>query len=251
MQFLDNSRPGRANCAVADTIENMFLGQGILLQQLWQAKDAAAPILPSARDRTTDSFLTYTDKLKRSFCALAWGDGSEEEGGADQPPSAMGSKRKRTSHDDFVPVEGPQERATAGAVDMCQQIPPSRELETILDMYFKYVHPWVPVLHAATFLRRVRDPNRPAGVSLLVQAIVAVASHFLHSPGDADSEERQEQQQDARQYASLCRQNVITLAIESNAKESIQALILVTFDSVRIPGACHKHTGALTNHHGR
>ncbi|EFY94894.1 fungal specific transcription factor domain protein [Metarhizium robertsii] len=216
----------------------MFLGQGILLQQLWQARDAAAPILPSYTGRAADSFVTYTEKLKRSFCSMAnnlvvSGDGSEEERGADQPPSAIGSKRKRTSHDVFVPVEGPQERATAGAVDMCQQIPPSRELETILDMYFKYVHPWVPVLHAATFLRRVRDPNRPAGVSLLVQAIVAVASHFLHSPGDADSEEQQEQQQEARQYASLCRQNVITSAIESNTKESIQALILVTFDSMK------------------
>lgn len=214
-------------------IENMFLGQGILLQQLLQVKDSSAAVLPRPMDRASDSFPAYTDKLKRSFCSLAsnaaTGDGVEEQGAAEQRPNPAGTKRKRVSHDNFVPARKSQGPAGGGVVDMCELIPPSKDLELILDKYFKYIHPWVPVLHPATFLRRVRDPNRPTGVSIVVQAIVAVASHHLHCDGEAES---QDQRQEMSQYASDCRQNVITSAIESNSKESIQALLLVAFDSV-------------------
>lgn len=215
----------------------MFLGQGILLQQLLQAKDPSTMALPRSMETTSDTFPAYADRLKKTFCSLATNSrhGSEEEKAAEQPASSAGNKRKRTSHDTFVPAKIPQGAAETGVVDMCELIPPSTELDAILDKYFKYIHPWIPVLHPATFLRRVRDPERPTGVSIVVQAIVAVASHYLYNNDDAED---QRQRRDMRQYASECRQNVITSAIESNSKESIQALLLVTFDSVSNTFSC-------------
>lgn len=215
----------------------MFLGQGILLQQLLQAKDPSTMALPRSMETTSDSFPAYADRLKKTFCSLASNSrhGSEEDKTTEQLASSAGNKRKRTSHNTFVPVKTSQGLAETGAVDMCELIPPSTELDAILDKYFKFIHPWIPVLHPATFLRRVRDPDRPNGVSIVVQAIVAVASDYLYGSNDT---EVQQERRDMRQYASECRQNVITSAIESNSKESIQALLLVTFDSVRNMHRC-------------
>ncbi|KAK2608890.1 hypothetical protein QQS21_002603 [Conoideocrella luteorostrata] len=215
-----------------DTIENMFMGQGILLQQLLQAKEHHSVTEP--RFRPQDSFSAYTENLKRTFCAAANNANEkmsrEEAQVSEGQPGVSGLKRRR--RDEYaIPFRASQVPNDPSFVDMCGLIPPSKELATIVDKYFEHIHPWVPVLHPATFRQRMRDPDRHEGLTIINRAIVAVASHLVPISNGPDSSQ---QRQKMRQYASECRQNVITSAIEGNSKESIQAVILIAFDSVRI-----------------
>ncbi|OAQ58312.1 transcription factor [Pochonia chlamydosporia 170] len=178
-----------------DAIEEMFVGQSILFQELLQA-----------------------ESISRQDC--------DDKA----PRSSVDKKRKRASDDGFVAVERPQQAVdNADSIDMSEVIPPPEQLNSILDDFFKYFHPWLPMFHVETFRRKVGDPNRTTGTSLLVQAIVAVASHFRSNDGKLSEEQHKKLQQ----YASECRQRVISSSTESNSKESTQALLLLAFGSIK------------------
>lgn len=164
------------------------------------------------------------------FQELLQGNIFSKQGCDDRAPrSSMNKKRKRASDDSFVSVERPQQAVdNADSIDMCEVIPPPEQLNSILDDFFKYFHPWLPMFHVETFRRKVGNPNRTTETSVLVQAIVAVASNFRGNDGKLSEEQHKKLQQ----YASECRQRVISSSIERNSKESTQALLLLAFDSV-------------------
>lgn len=214
----------------------MFLGQGVLLQQLLQARN---PVL------STDSTLTgsgpgrvkaYTDRLKKSYSARA-PDGveSEEDDGNDLLQGSAAAKRKRTS-EPFVAQKRLQAPVQYSPVDVDSLLPPARELEGILETYFKYIHPWVPVLHPSTYLRKVREPDRSLGTATILQAIVAVTTKHMR-PLDGVDQDRFA----LNRRAAECRRNVVSIAIENSSIEFTQALILIAFDSVRAPNTIQRH----------
>ncbi|KAG0351627.1 Transcriptional activator of fatty acid utilization, partial [Gamsiella multidivaricata] len=62
-------------------------------------------------------------------------------------------------------------------------MPPRDLAEHLIDCYFTYVHPNMPVLHKPTFMRQYRNPDpskRPAVV--LLNAMYAIASRFSSHP---------------------------------------------------------------------
>jgi len=204
----------------------MFLGQGIFLQQLiretgdGRTSSSAPPVRGSDGELATP-LRSYTDKLKQTFCMLAANSDSETEDQGEARMSNPAPKRKR-DYEPFVPAK---RTPAATGEDLCALDPLPKEIEDVLEAYFKFVHPWVPVLHPSTFTRRARDPERSDGVTMILSAVVAVAAKYVRRPNT-------ENMRDLSEYASACRQNVVTAATESNSIESVQALLLIAFDTV-------------------
>lgn len=204
----------------------MFLGQGILLQQLFDAKQTTSQV--SHRPLQSESLPSYADRLKTAFCSIpSQLPSASADDGAEAPGSSDSNKRRRTSYHTLVSAEHATFASEDGPLDIFERVSTLAGVDAMVDHYFKYIHPWIPVLHPATFLRRVKDSEAKIGTSIVFQAIAAVTLNCMPGPLESETEQRR------ARCAADCRQFVITSAIERNTKESIQALLLVAFDSVR------------------
>ena len=209
-----------------DALESMFLGQGILMQQFMDAgRNRVAPPAFSGRSNSEGEHPTilrmHTDRLKQVLQSAAANSDSDQDTLRDSRAPDAGTKRKR-SFDAYVP---PKRIHTTSTQDLCSLNPLPKDIDDTLTTYFKLVHPWLPVLHPATFLRRAHDPNRSDGVTMILRAIVAVAAKHVQK---SDAEDVS----DLSEYAEACRQAVVATAMEGNSIEAVQALLLITFDTV-------------------
>lgn len=203
----------------------MFLGQGILLQQLFDAKHANSET--SKPPLQSESLPSYADRLRTAFCSIPSQVAPDAVDDLGAPDSSISNKRRRTSQNTFVPARHTTAATEDSCLDIFERVSTIAGVDAMVDYYFKFIHPWIPVLHPATFLRRVKDTGSHIGASIVFQAIVAVTLNSMPSRRDSETEDHR------ATCAAECRQLVITSAMESNTKESIQALLLVTFDSVR------------------
>lgn len=139
---------------------------------------------------------------------------------------ALATKRRghREDHADVDSRPTKRTRISSSPVYSDAELAP---VEMILEVYFKLIHPWIPIVHPATFLRRAREPERAPGITLIMQAITIMALPYTNASA------QNAQAADAERQLSHLRQNVIISAIESSTKESIQALILVAFDAIK------------------
>lgn len=213
----------------------MFLGQAIFLQKLMDqpanGHTRSFPPLPcpGAGGDHPSNLRSYTEALKGTFSSLA---GSVQrdiqhhrlEAAIPNPPL----KRKR----DYETGQGIQSTATTMETtpttkttgDPCALRPLPNGIEDVMEVYFRYIHPWVPVLHPSKFVKRAHDSSRSDGVTMILRAMVAVtARHMRNQDTEATT---------LIQYATECRQRAIAEAIQSNTIEALQALILVAFDTV-------------------
>ncbi|OAQ90003.1 C6 transcription factor [Purpureocillium lilacinum] len=209
-----------------DALESMFLGQGILMQQVMDAgRNRVAPPAFSGRSNSEGEHPTilrmHTDRLKQVLQSAAANSDSDQDTLRDSRAPDAGTKRKR-SFDAYVP---PKRIHTTSTQDLCSLNPLPKDIDDTLTTYFKLVHPWLPVLHPATFLRRAHDPNRSDGVTMILRAIVAVAAKHVQK---SDAEDVS----DLSEYAEACRQAVVATAMEGNSIEAVQALLLITFDTL-------------------
>ena len=171
---------------------------------------------------TPTNLRVWAEKAKRTFHDLATGADVDAEGqGADAQPCPK-RKRMDTASLPAALQERPRQTFTA---DLCALTPPPKPIEDVLDAYFRLVHPWVPILHPSTFVKRVHSTERSDGVTIILNAIVAVTARHVRKgdKGDTDCPSL---------VAAECRQRAIAAAIESNAVESLQALLLIAFDTV-------------------
>lgn len=199
---------------MADTLENMFLGQGVLLQQLNQQ---------GVRNHSSESFAEHTHRLKTTLCNLGTGRNSSTP---TEPPTTRSlAKRKRvdetwpsTKRNDLYSFRR-NNRELGQSLD---SLVSETQLETILETYFKLIHPWIPVVHPSTFLRRAREIPKSPSLVLILHAIIAVAVPC------ADGQELS----DLKHHVTDFRHNVITTAMDDGSLEAIQALLIIAFDTV-------------------
>ncbi|UNI13368.1 hypothetical protein JDV02_000118 [Purpureocillium takamizusanense] len=209
-----------------DALESMFLGQGILMQQFMDAgRSRVGPPTSPGRSNSEGEHPTilrmHTDRLKQALQSAAANADSDHDGQGGGRLPELGTKRKRS----FEAYAAPKRIHTTSTEDLCSLNPLPKQVDDTLTTYFKVVHPWLPVLHPSTFLRRARDPNRSDGVTLIIRAIVAVAAKHVVK---TDAEEVS----DLSEYAEVCRQGVTSTATEANSIEAVQALLLITFDTL-------------------
>lgn len=209
----------------ADAIENMFLGQSMLMQQFIQPKESSAASSYNC-DISSSELSSYTSRLKEVISSAA-NVSRETEPKGPLPVGGGTLARKRKRDEEMITNQAIKQAAITNSSEVQDETRQLVPVEATLETYFKLIHPWIPVLHPATFLQRAREPNRPEGISLIIKAITVVASPYI--PDNVQSVHPAV----LNRYMAQLRQDVIASAIESGTKEAIQALILLAFDSVK------------------
>ncbi|KAH7090825.1 fungal-specific transcription factor domain-containing protein [Paraphoma chrysanthemicola] len=193
-----------------DALENMFLGQGVLWQQLWNQVHATGNgTLPTMTGNLHD----HTKQLKERLDTLGRKRCSDDDGALRSPNV---SKRMRTSSDTVPPAQGEF---------LGQDFLPPDLIDTLVELYFDNIHPWIPVLHVRQFRRSLHVHSERHKISSILHAITSVCVRFSDDSRLGDTESRSK-------LAESCRQAVILRSMESFSVEGLQALIICAFDTI-------------------
>lgn len=135
----------------------------------------------------------------------------------DAPPTKKMRLFSRIDLDKMVKESGsPSERDFLPDEDLLRQL---------VGSYFRYIHPWIPVLQVRDFEKRMVDPDqRPAVVNIL-HAMVTATVKF-------STDDRLALRKTRDDLAKLCRERVILTSMESFSVENLQALIIIAFDLI-------------------
>jgi hypothetical protein len=200
----------------------MFLGQNILLQQLLQPGQSSSA-QPFHATAVSNRLTAHVEQLKQSLQSAV--SSGRETSAELSSVAGCDSRKRKQNHAEFVSEKRPRQAicASINDSDLISRLLP---IESVLETYFKLIHPWMPVIHPATFLRRAREPDKPSGVMLITKAIIAVATQYTKEASEINSTQLD-------QHTSELRRQVIAATIDDNSKEALQALLLITFDSIK------------------
>jgi hypothetical protein len=206
----------------------MFLGQGILWQQVWnclstiQAQPSVILGLPHENDANSgDRLKECTSRLKHTLSTLSMADFESSNSELKRP-----LKRKRTSVD---LVDRSQSQPQPVATDTEKNgLPPDDLIDSLVQIYFASIHPWIPILHVRQFRERMDIPAEREKLTTIFHAIVSLCVRFSDDPRLRNPDVR-------ARYSKHSRQTVILQSMESFSVENLQAMVICAFDIVRIP----------------
>lgn len=203
----------------------MFLGQGLLWQQVWnslstiQAQSPSGSGMPHADYSTSGSTLMKrTTRLKHTLSVQSTGDFGSPEGDLNPP------LKKRCSCIDIE--DRTQLKPQSVSVDTKENdLPPDDLIDDLVEIYFASVHPWIPILHVRQFRQKMAITAQRQKLTTIFHAIVSLCVRFS---GDA----RLRNPDLRSRYSKRSRQTVILKSMESFSVENLQALVICTFDTV-------------------
>lgn len=106
-----------------------------------------------------------------------------------------------------------------------QDMPPYDLLYALVDLYFKHINTWCPILHRKTTLDTLFGPSTLQETDrILLHAIVATAMRFSNDP--RLTEDRR------RHYYQVSKQRVLLYGMENSSVKSLQALVILSIDLV-------------------
>jgi hypothetical protein len=198
-----------------DALENMFLGQGVLWQQLWDRIDNTNN--DTSPNPGIGNLQENTEQLKQRLENLGRKRCSDDNNNMD---STDANKRRRISQSTYATAAQPPHHCNLDHAS----IPPDL-VDDLVKFYFSHIHPWIPVLHVRQFQQRMQSPEERIKMNSILQAITSVCVRFSHDPrlGDADNRSK---------LAESSRQAVILQSLESFSVEGLQALIICAFDTI-------------------
>ncbi|KAJ6446085.1 signal peptide-containing protein [Purpureocillium lavendulum] len=212
-------------------LEQMFMGQGVLWQQVWRCLDAAsdqarpAPSHPESvgPPPRTNSFVHESAvRLKELLSSLA----DTEEDVAAQECGGRSSKRRRLDAEGEDDDNDPPLAQTVvnPPIDDAEPDLPEDLVNSLVDIYFARIQPWIPMLHTVTFRRDMNLPSMRPRLRTIFSAIISICTRFSDDPrlGSVDAKSR---------LAKKHRQRVILESMESFSARNLQALIIVAFDT--------------------
>jgi hypothetical protein len=106
-------------------------------------------------------------------------------------------------------------------------LPPGALLEAVIDAYFSQVHPWIPMLHEASFRQRLSDEEHESKLEVILHAMVVAALRFVDT--DITIQESY-----MLQLAKQSRDWVMLNGMNSLSVENLQGLTIVAFDDVSL-----------------
>ncbi|CAK7212201.1 hypothetical protein SCUCBS95973_001364 [Sporothrix curviconia] len=258
------SRPGMRSGAIEhlnqriSTLEQMFLGQGVLWQQVASCLESAAGAagrkdptdhshhnngsnwgIPRDMLHASENLHDYTAKLRTTLLALGDGAGAAGDGrgsgdanDAQNPPSKRQKKTNGFNANSNANAHASTSTADTESFNGIPAAPtPSMDLPedlqaALVDIYFQRLHPWIPMLHELQFRQKLAIPaQRPR----LVNILYAITSLCIRFSDDA----RLGANWAARaQLAKMCRDTVILQSMQSFSVENLQALIICAFDTI-------------------
>ncbi|KAJ5619116.1 hypothetical protein N7510_003100 [Penicillium lagena] len=208
-----------------ETLENMFLGQEMLWQQMWQALHPNSP-LPGSTDRPTNiaDLAQRREQLKasllQSVSPTSQSDGQcgPQKDAVDMEADLRAEKRRRIQ--DMIPSTLP--------IDIDGDITailPADVMTELVDLYYVNIHPWIPVLHVARFRERMKLPGERPRITCVLHAIIAVCARFSRSTFLREEKTKS-------RIAEKSRQKVILDCTESFSVENLQALVIIAFETI-------------------
>lgn len=208
---------------VLATLENMFLGQGLVWQQVWRHLErlgqAGAPDARSSSSYTSPGSLhDSTVRLRDSLTAVSRGQNGDACAAASAFDPSRPSKRRR------VGAEVELNHHTTLPKDE-HGLPPKDLVDTLVEIYFERIHPWIPMLHVRKFRQHLLDPVGRSEMSTVLHAITSLCVRFSDDPCLGDPAEKEA-------LAKKSRETVILRSMESFSVKNLQALIICAFDIV-------------------
>lgn len=213
----------------AATLENMFLGQGVLWQQVFsclnavQNQTSTIGIYPQDMPGPDgDTLKECTTRLKTTLSSLSLDLGDVE------PPLSSPLKRRRTNStaNGESPIkEGPLAPLISHEDE--KELPPDDLIDALVEIYFINIHPWIPILHVRQFRERMKDPAQRKKLKTIFHAIVSLCVRFSNDPRLSSAEVR-------ARYSKRSRNTVILQSMESFSVENLQALVICAFDTVSL-----------------
>ncbi|CAL5874068.1 uncharacterized protein PFLUO_LOCUS8355 [Penicillium psychrofluorescens] len=208
-----------------ETLENMFLGQEMLWQQMWQSLHPNRP-LPGPTDRPTDisDLAQRREQLKTSLLQPVSpttqinGSSEPHKDAVDTEADLRAEKRRRIK--DTTPSTLP--------IDIdgdISAILPVDVMTELVDLYYVNIHPWIPVLHVARFRERMQLPDERPRIACILHAIIAVCARFSQSAFLREEKTKS-------RIAEKSRQKVILDSTESFSVENLQALVIIAFETI-------------------
>lgn len=213
----------------------MFLGQSLLLQQLLDSNRTSGSL------QTPQSFLSesdqppgfqqssLTDRVRsvRDKLINVAEKPSNDHNASGSPPA----KRRRVDQSmDANPmkIDEVENIRNDDTDSLGATLPPEDLIYSLVDDYFEIIHPWVPVLHKKLFIERIQDPVRRHELTtlLVLNAIVSVSVRFSRDQRLAGNAQQQER------YSKQCSQFVIVQSMNTFSVESLEALVIVAFDTI-------------------
>ncbi|PVH70021.1 hypothetical protein DL98DRAFT_437839, partial [Cadophora sp. DSE1049] len=187
-------------------LENMFLGQGVLWEQVWS----------SLQDCTNSFKDALSDPEARDH-----GHGRYQNHGV-----CTGQKRRRRDTAGTSPAErSPVASLPQNFYENFNDLPPDDVIDELVDLFFSNIQPWIPILHAERFKERMADFERRGSLTTIFHAIVSVCARLSQNPFFDKTGVRAEC---SRRHRHI----VILNSMESFSVDNLQALIIVAFDTI-------------------
>lgn len=126
------------------------------------------------------------------------------------------------------PLESPSLNIQQNAAEFSttdHALPPYDLLYALVDLYFKYVNTWCPILHRRSTLDSLFGPSTlDEADRILLHAIVATTLRF--STDQRLTEDRR------RHYHDISKQKVLLYGLENSTVKALQALVILALDLV-------------------
>ncbi|CVL07864.1 related to Zn(II)2Cys6 transcriptional activator [Fusarium mangiferae] len=223
----EKSKPGMRAGAIETltqrvaTLENMFVGQGVLWQQIWNSinKPNNQQYGQTPDSHPEVSIQQMASDVRRHLTELPLseiGQQVDSVGEGIQPGSTFDATNTHQSKNN----SGLQHQVNLGT------LPPDDLVDSMVNIYFSQMHPWIPMLHEPTFRGLLSNPSGRARVSTILHAIVSLCIRFSDDPRLQSAPELR------AQYSTSCRQTVILASMESFSVENLQAMTICAFDII-------------------
>lgn len=208
-----------------ETLENMFLGQSMMWQELWgHLRPPSSEVGHRENVTPPADNETLLERKQRSKAVLSQLATRAKD---DQDELGLGERRspkRRRVENESVGLE-PKELTPLSLEESSCQLPPDGIVDELVDFYFLNIHHWIPILHVMDFRERLRVPEQRLKLANVLHAIVCTCSRFLPSM-------RHDGERSVRWDPARSRRHVILESMESFSVENLQALVIIAFDTV-------------------
>ncbi|OTB02732.1 hypothetical protein M426DRAFT_322332 [Hypoxylon sp. CI-4A] len=110
-----------------------------------------------------------------------------------------------------------------GQISSDQDLPPYDLLYALVDLYFKHINTWCPILHRKTTLDSLFGPSTlDATDKVLLHSIVAATLRYSTDPRLTEEKRRH--------YHDVSKQRVLLYGMENSSVKSLQALVILALD---------------------
>ncbi|KAF1970022.1 hypothetical protein BU23DRAFT_220158 [Bimuria novae-zelandiae CBS 107.79] len=191
------------------SLEQMFIGQGLLLRPL--LGQMGSPSNPPGSQSDLDG---QVNALRHEL--LGYANGSPIPQLRDVRAPLPNSDCPVVPHSS-VPTPADVQPLTAPT------LPPIEVVDRLVELYFEEIHPWIPVLHVSETKRKLEDPIQREKLTTVLLAIVSVCLRI-------DNSDYARAPHDLKAVCLRYRHAVILRSMETFSVQNLQALVIVSFD---------------------